>query len=172
MKINTRICQKIDAFLDVLEREVQQLNENLSLLDQLRACVIKQQEQPLVQLLEEIKIKSQQYPSHQQHRDHVRQDLADTLGWELSNVTLTRLEGLCESDRKKNAMKLKTELTALTQQFKAQYAATAALLEDCATFNRRLLQNIFQDRTASTVTYGPAGLVSRHVQRDLMSIKY
>ncbi|MHC4455543.1 MAG: hypothetical protein ACYS0I_00390, partial [Planctomycetota bacterium] len=81
-----------DELLVVLDRDIQHIEKNLSRLNELRSLVIKRDEAALRKLLETIKADSDSYASNESKRQSLRKELADAIGCDVHQMTLSVLE--------------------------------------------------------------------------------
>jgi len=151
------IEDKVDELLALLDRDIEHMQKSLSWLNELRALVVKRNDSDLGKLLETIHAESDSYENHELRRESIRKDLANALDCGLEQVTLSRLEAILPEERKANVAGKKAELRRLTRELKGEHLSTAMLLSDCARFNRRLLQSVFDLGKMGMVCYDSKG---------------
>jgi len=153
----TAIQDKVDQLLSVLDKDIQHIQDSLSCLNELRSLVIKRDDVALSKLLQSIQAESDSYVSNEQQRQSLRKDLANALGCQVEQITLSRLAAIVPEEKKAQVTGIKTKLRTLVEQLKKEHLSTALLLSDCARFNNLLLKAIFDLGKAETVMYSPSG---------------
>jgi len=159
--ITAQIENKLDQLLVVLDKDIENIHENVSRLNELRSLVIKRDDVSLTKLLGRIQTDTHKYKQNETRRQMLRKELADSLNCGIEQVTLTRFEAGLSGEKKAQLSHRKTMLRNLTSQLKKEHASTAMLLSDCARLNSALLKGIFDVIQPGTVTYGPGGATER-----------
>ncbi|KPL25243.1 MAG: hypothetical protein AMJ75_01535 [Phycisphaerae bacterium SM1_79] len=162
------IEDKIDELLVVLDTDIRHIQQNLSYLNELRSYVIKRDDAALGKLLELIRGRSDSYRSHELKRQSIRKELADTLGWSLEQVTLSKLEAGRPNEKRGRVTRKKEQLSSLIKELRKEHLSTALLLSECARINRTLLKEIFNLGNSGTVCYGSNGAAKR--QSDMVFV--
>ncbi len=162
---------QIDELLKGLDADAQHLQDSLSLLNELRALVIKRDEVALRRLLKTIQIRPKGITTGASQRESARKRLAGLLGWEVKETTLSRLETVISGRRRLDITQKKAQLMSLTESIRAEYARTAMLLSECTRFNRLLLDNILQSGRATGVTYTPDGTTKQQSQTAFVNMQ-
>jgi hypothetical protein len=153
----TVIQNKIDELLAVLDKDIDQLSESLSRLNELRTATIKRNDSLLGKLLEDVQTKSESYKNQTSKRQKLIRDLASALGCHFEELTLSKLEGFLRGEQKDLLTERKDKLRSVTKKLKNEHTATMRLLFECARFNRLLLKGIFNNDMTGTVTYDSGG---------------
>ena len=166
------IEDKIDELLVVLNEDVQHIQDSLSRLNELRSLVIKRNDTDLGKLLESIQGESDSYRSHELKRESIRKELANALGCDLKQMTLSRLEVVVSEERKAQVATKKARLRALTRQLKKEHLSTAMLLSDCARFNSQLLSSVFNLGKVGIVCYDSKGSAKRGVTEAFVNLQF
>jgi polyhydroxyalkanoate synthesis regulator protein len=158
------IEELVDEMLECLDIDIEHIKQNLSRLNELRSLVIKRDDDGLRKIFDSIHTNSESYNEHEMTRHVVRKKIADFLGCNISQVTLSILETKLDVN-KKNQVKIKKEqLKSLVEIFKREYANTIVLVSECARFNRLMIKNIFNYGKAATVVYDAKGTINK--QKD------
>ena len=163
---------RIDELLVVLDKDIQHMQDSLSRLNELRSLVVKRNEADLGKLLESIQADSDSYRSHELKRESIRKELANALGCDLKQMTLSRLEVVVSEERKAQVATKKARLRALTRQLKKEHLSTAMLLSDCARFNGLLLKSIFDLGKTETVIYNSNGDTKRQTDAAFVNLQF
>lgn len=172
MKTYQTIFQdNIDRLLDVLDIDIENIHRNLSVLNQLRSSVIKRDNDSLTQLLKEIQADSSRHKNNESKRKSIRKAIADSLGCPAEKITLTSLAQTLPEEKKNLIAERKEKLTELLRQLKNEYHATAALLSECARFNRILIKTLFSNKTSETITYHADGSARRYMDSTFLNMK-
>ena len=161
----------VNALLGVLDRDIDQLEKNLSRLDQLRRFVVKQEHDSLMRLLENIQTESKSQQHNDLQRQAIRKDLASLLNCTVDKVTLTRIETQLPEEKKSDLRYRKKKLQELTGLLKKEFLGTQLLLSDCQRFNRTLLNSIFKTGLSQTMTYKSTGQSERQTDTVFMNLK-
>ena len=163
---------RIDELLVVLDKDIQHMQDSLSRLNELRSLVVKRNEADLGKLLESIQADSDSYRSHELKRESIRKELANALGCDLQQMTLSGLETLVSEERKAQVAAKKAKLRVLTKQLKKEHLSTAMLLSDCARFNRQLLNSVFDLGKVGIVCYDSKGSAKRGVTEAFVNLQF
>lgn len=159
--ITPQIENKLDQLLTVLDKDIENIHENVSRLNELRSLVIKRDDVLLTKLLGRIQADTERYRQNETHRQILRKELADALNCSIEQITLSRFEAELSGEKKAMLSHRKMLLRNLTGQLKKEHAGTAMLLSDCARLNSALLKGIFEVVQSGMVTYGPGGTTER-----------
>jgi hypothetical protein len=172
MKTETGIENKIDSLLDVLKNDIEHIHQSLLWLTELRSLVVKRDEEGLGELLEYIQKKSGGYSANESKRQLLRKELAEDLGCDIKEVTLTRLEKEGPVEKRKVVSTIKAELKTLTEELKREHLSVTMLLSDCARFNSLLLRSLLDMGRAETVTYSANGTAMRQGRMSLLNLRF
>jgi tRNA(Ile)-lysidine synthase TilS/MesJ len=151
------IGNKVDELLVVLDEDIENIQKNLSWLNELRSLVIKHEDTALGKLLEQIQTESDSNLRHELKRQSIRQELANALGYNIEQMTLSTLETDLPKEKQEQITKRKVQLKLLIEELKKEHLSTALLLSDCARFNRMLLKSVFNLGNTGTIYYGSNG---------------
>jgi len=166
------IEDRVDELIAVLDRDIQQMQESLSRLNELRSLVIKHDDAVLGKLLERIQSRSDSYKCNELKRQSIRKELAIILGCRVEQITLSRLEAELTGEKKAQVAERKTKLRLLADELKKEHLSTSLLLSDCARFNSVLLKGIFELGKAGTITYDSNGFAKRRTYRRLVNLQF
>ncbi len=169
--IGSEIEEKVDELLVCLETDARHIRENLAHLNDLRSLVIRRDDAALSKLLERIQAKSGKYEQHESKRQSIRRDLANMLGCEVWQVTLTALSSHLSETRREQTTEIQKELRSLTAELKTEHTSTAKLVSECARFNGLLLRSIFDMGRTGAVYYNSSGAAKRQVGTALMNLQ-
>ena len=158
------VTDKVDELLDVLDKDICNIQQSLSWLNELRSLVIKRDEAVLSRLLQKIQAKADGYAANDLKRKSIRKDLADALDCGAEQITLSKLVpkcfGILPEEKKALLNDRRIKLKVLIEQLKKEHLSTVLLLSECVRFNSLLLRAIFDPRsTAGTemFMYSPSG---------------
>ena len=165
------IEDKVDKLLDVLNEDIDRIRESLSYLNEIRALVIKRDDAALSRLLESIQAESNDYQAHELKRCNLRVALADALGCDARQVTLSMLEAVLPSGGKTRVTRTKALLGPLVKELKKEHLSTALLLSRCAAFNSLLLKSIFALGSRDTVTYSSNGASKKQTGAAFLNLQ-
>ena len=165
------IEDKVDQLLVCLDRDVQHMQENLQQLNEMRRLVIKRDEAALGKLLENIQGASDYYRDQELNRKSIRKELADSLGCNVEQMTLSALQECLPEATKDRVTQMKTKLRSLSMELKKEYMSTALLLSECARFNNMLLKGIFNLDKTESVHYKSNGETRRHIDTAFVNLQ-
>ena len=153
----TEIENKVDKLLTYLDKDSQHIQESLSHLNKLRSYVIKRDDSGLGKLLKIIQAETSSYRNHESKRQTIRKELANALGCNTEQVTLSTLEARLPKGKKDQITKKKAKLMSLIKELKKEHLSTILLLSECARFNNLLLKSIFDLGRTGSVYYNSNG---------------
>jgi hypothetical protein len=165
------IEDKIDRLLVCLDRDARHIQESLQQLNEMRRLVIKRDEAALGKLLENIQGASDCYRDHELNRKSIRKDLADRLGCNVEQITLSALESCLPEAKKDQVTQMKAKLRSLSAELKKEYLSTALLLSECARFNNQLLKGIFDLGKTESIHYKSNGETRRHIDTAFVNLQ-
>ncbi len=163
---------KVDELLAVLDRDIRHMQESVVRLNELRSLVVRRDDMALSKLLESIKSQSDGYQSNESKRQSIRKELATALNCSLGQMTLSRLEAELTGEKKARVTEKKAKLRSLAEQLKNEHLGTAMLLSDCARFNNKLLNSIFELGRTGTITYDSSGSAKRQTDRGFVNLRF
>jgi len=165
------IEDKVDRLLVCLDRDAQHMHESLQQLDEMRRLVIKRDEAALGKLLENIQDASDGYRNHELNRKSIRKELADSLGCDVKQMTLSALQECLPEAQKDRVTQMKTKLRSLSTELRKEYVSTALLLSECTRFNNMLLKSIFGLGKTESVQYKSNGETRRHIDTAFVNLQ-
>ncbi len=127
--------EKIDELLAVLETDIENMKQSLSYLSQMRDFVIKRDDSSLQKLIESIQSKKDSYASNESKRTSIRQELADSLGCGVGEVTLSNLVRISPQTKREQLLEMKAQLLELSEKLKMEHFSVSTFLADCARIN-------------------------------------
>jgi hypothetical protein len=166
------IEDKVDELLAFLDEDSRHIQESLLKLNELRSLVIKRDNTALGKLLESIQTESDSYRSHELKRQSIRKDLANSLGCNLEQMTLSRLEANLPKEKKDQVTLRKTKLKSLINELKKEHLSTTLLLSECARFNNMLLKSIFDLGKTDVVYYDSNGATKRQTDTAFVNLQF
>jgi hypothetical protein len=165
------IDAKVDELLVCLDEDIQHIQESLLHLNELRRLVIKRDDTALGKLLESIQTESDRYRPHESRRQSIRKELANVLGCDLEQVTLSALEASLPKAKKDEVTQMKAKLRSLTDELKKEHLSTALLLSECARFNNLLLKSIFDIGKTGAVYYNSNGATRQQIDTAFVNLQ-
>ena len=165
------IEDKVDQLLVCLDRDAQHMQESLQHLNEIRRLVIKRDEAALGKLLENIQGTSDGYRNHELNRKSLRKELAESLGCNVEQMTLSALESCLPEARKDRVTQMKAKLRSLSMELRKEYLSTALLLSECARFNNLLLKGILGLGKTESVHYKSNGETRRHIDTAFVNVQ-
>ncbi len=167
----TEIEDKVDKLLACLDEDSQHIQESLSQLNKLRSFVIKRDDSGLGKLLKIIQAESDSYRNHESKRQTIRKELANALGYNTEQLTLSVLEANLSKQKKAQVINKKTKLMSLIKELKKEYFSTALLLSECARFNNLLLKSIFDLGKTGAVYYNSNGITKQQTDMAFVNLQ-
>ena len=168
----TEIKDKVDELLACLDKDSQHIQESLSQLNTLRSFVIKRDDSGLGKLLKVIQAESDSYRKHESKRQTIRKELANALGYNTEQLTLSVLEANLSKQKKAQVINKKTKLISLIKELKKEYFSTALLLSECVRFNNLLLKSIFDIGKTGAVYYNSNGITKQQTDTAFVNLQF
>ena len=165
------IEEKVDELLTCLDKDSQHIEESLSQLNKLRSLVIKRDDSGLGKQLEIIQAKSDSYRNHQSKRQSIRKELANALGCNTEQMTLSALEASLPKGKKAQVTRKKAKLMSLIKELKKEYLSTTLLLSECSRFNNLLLKSIFDLGKTGAVYYNSNGAAKQQTDMAFVNLQ-
>lgn len=166
------IEDKVDELLVVLDEDIENIQKNLSRLNELRSLVIKHDDAALSKLLENIQAQADSNLRHELKRQSIRRELANALGYDIEQMTLSTLEVILPKEKQEQVTRKKSKLTSLIEELKKEHLSTVLLLSDCARFNRSLLKSVFNLGNTGTVYYGSNGASKEQPDMAFVNLQF
>jgi hypothetical protein len=160
----------ISELMKVLDTDAGNIEVTLGRLDNLRAAVIKRDEDALKILLGTISSEDDVYSSVEVHRYEVRSMIATCLGWEIERVNLSNLKQVVSEEVGSLLSEKQVRLQTLSSKLRREHEGTSALLRECSRLNKILLRSILKTGK-ETVTYNNRGTASWESRRRLVSFR-
>jgi hypothetical protein len=167
----TEIEDKVDELLACLDKDSRHIQESLSQLNKLRSLVIKRDDAGLGTLLKIIQTESDSYRNHESKRQTIRKELANALGCNTEQMTLSALEASLPKGKKAQVTKKKAKLMSLIEELKKEYLSTTLLLSECTRFNNLLLKSIFDLGKTGTVYYNSNGATKQQTDMAFVNLQ-
>ena len=166
------IEDKVDELLAALDKDSRHIQESLLKLNELRSLIVKRDDAALGRLLESIQAESDSYRSHELKRQSIRKDLADALGCNLEQMTLSALEASLPKEKKAQVTRMKAKLKSLITELRKEHLSTTLLLSECTRFNNLLLKSIFDLGKSDVVYYNSNGATRRQTDTALVNLQF
>jgi hypothetical protein len=164
------ITDRIEALVNILNRDISHIEYATSKLNELRGFVIKRDEKALGGLLEEIRSEMTDYQANEQRRGLLRKELAELFGCSQKELTLSFLKNHVTGAARAVIAENQERLKAMVSHLQVEYVSTAALLSECARINSALLRIVFDRSRTGLVCYDSAGLTTRESGAAFMSM--
>ena len=168
----TEIEDKVDELLACLDKDSQHIQQSLSQLNQLRSFVIKRDDSSLSKLLKVIQIEAESNRNNESKRQNVRKELANALGYDTEQLTLTVLEANLPKEITARVVNKKTKLMSLVNELKKEYFSTVLLLSECTRFNNLLLNKIFDIGKTGAVYYNSNGATKQQTDMAFVNLRF
>ncbi|MHC4757120.1 MAG: hypothetical protein ACYTE8_00525 [Planctomycetota bacterium] len=165
------ILGKVAQMLFCLEKDIQHIQQILEHLDEIRALVLKRDENALKELLEELHFKTNEYSDQESQRNSFRKELAEAFNCDPQHITLSKLEEFLPEQLQAKVQEKKSELKILTDKLKKEHLNTVLLLAECARFNRLVFNKIFGCGKTSASTYNSSGNANKQGGKNFMNFK-
>lgn len=167
------IEKKVDKMLVCLDKDVKQIQQNLSYLNEMRSLIIKRDDVALGKLLQKAQEESEAYKENETNRQSIRQELADFLGCSIEEITLSKVEESLPEISRNKIIEIRENLRSLIGEFRREYASTVMLVSECDRFNKLLLRSIFDISKTGSFSYDSRGTTRRHDgEAALMNMKF
>lgn len=163
---------KVDALLDVLDRDIEHAETSLSLLDTLRVMLIKRDDVAMEELMGDLRREADVHAENERRREELRRELARELQCDSQEMTLSVLKSKLSGSQQQAVADRQVRLKKLTLDLKREYALTAMLLTDCARFNRSLMNVFFGTSDKGQITYGANGTTKRQGAASLVNMHF
>ena len=160
----------VDELIGVLDEDILRISSFLQRLDQLRASVIKRDEEGLKILLEAVGSEDSSYRRIEEKRQNIRTQLAKVIGCGVKDMNLTRLCMHLDAVKQQEVSRKQQELKDLVRRLGVEHKATVLLLRGCSRLNNMMLRAVLgKDRM--TVTYNRRGNASWELPGQMVSFK-
>ncbi len=148
----------VEDLISVLNKDINHIEFVSSTLSELRALVIKRNENGLRLLLENIRKEAADYSLNEQNRNLIRKKISEFLCCEPNEMTLTFLKKHLSGDQRSAIAEYQNKLKMLVGHLQAQYASTVKLLSECERINTALLKIVFDRGRTRMISYDSEGL--------------
>lgn len=167
-RVPQQVLDEVNAFLDM---QTAYVKETLERLDHLRAAVIRRDEGALEKMSDEVRHESFRKAQYDRAMQALRQSLARILGCRAEEVCLSRLCQQVEPAVQKDLSERQKTLQLIIRRLNNEVHATEALLQECARFNRLLLNSLLGNQPQA-VTYDARGISRWSPQGNLMNMRF
>lgn len=172
MQVNeAEFSSEVDELLTVLDKESEDIRRNLSVLEQMRSCMIKRDNTQLYRLLEQVQEDGKVQKQAQLERRRLKEKLSQLLGCGAEKVTLTKIMAVLTGPKRELVEQRRNQMRELIGQLKKEYQVTTLLLSEFSRFNELLLTALFKNNESSVVTYDVAGVTKADYETALVNRK-
>lgn len=165
--LSRTIVEDLITFLDEQAFQVQQTLEDL---DQLRAAVIRRDQNALENLQAHIQRAGSQKDKAHKDQQQLQTKLSGLLGCYAEDVTVSGICDYLDFQDRSEVQKRQRRLQALVRKLKNEHQATELMLRECTRFNRMLLSCLIGENN-QTRTYSVQGKEKWDVHQGLMNVK-
>jgi len=159
--------RRVQPLFDLLEAEEQRIDTTLQRLDALRAALVKQDEEALRALLEQIAAEQPIADQQETRRRRLQTELAAAAGCEPDTLNISRLCGLVGPSMRERLRHRQRHIQQKVRRLQSEHRLTVLLLRDCARINQALLRCLLGD--VATPTYDARGQSDRQLHTCVMS---
>lgn len=161
----------VDALLAVLDEDIRHVEASLLQLDALRSSLVKRDDAALEQLLKDLQSQAKTRTANEQRRQFLREELAASLGYDVKDLTLSKLQAELGDFQAEAVSNRQERLKSLVMDLKREHRLTAMLISDCSRFNRSLMRILFGSKAAGSTTYGASGKAKNQNSVGLMNLQ-
>jgi hypothetical protein len=170
--MKTELAEKVDELLLVLYKDIEHIERSIDELDELRELVIRRDDASLKGLLEQIRLRSQEYVENQKRREQLRRQIAEIISLPVGQVKLGRLQQIVPVERRTDMSQVRKRLRVMVSKLQSEYTGTVMLLADLKRFNGMLLNTIMEAGRVCNVTYDSRGGTSREGDVAFMNLRF
>ena len=168
MEGTARMEELLHRLIAILDEDIDSLRRQHETIVGIREAFAGRDADAVLDLVQD----AQKENDHRRHvdveREKVRRELAERLGLDRDEATLSRLAGLTEGSLRGELVERKTRILAAVEALRKVHLSTAAALAGAARVNRVLLAAIFPDSASGTYTHRGEQAVPRdHPTMDL-----
>lgn len=127
----------VEEFIQVLDDDILNLELSLIRLDELRAAVIKREDDALKALIETIRIQSDDHTKVNRRRDDVLRRLSSLYG--VKKVDITFIAGCVDDSCKNVLLEKQKKVKMLVEKMNVEYSATFMFMQEFSRMNKMLL---------------------------------
>jgi hypothetical protein len=163
----SQLAEELMVFLDERTESVRRMLEQLN---QLRAAVIRRDEQTLRQMQDILPLAAAQRDQADDRQQQICHAFSGILQCRPDQVNLTRVGQYLGSEQKAALLGKQRLLRELMNRLSLEHGATEQLLRECERLNRTILEGIIGKRN-QTLTYTPYGQTRREVHQPIISMR-
>lgn len=160
----------VDELLEVLDADIVRIDLTLQRLDEMRAGVIRRDEQGLNELLEVIRSEQSAHAQLERRRHVVRCGLAGMINCSVEEMNLSRMQRELDPGKASVIAQKQRALKEKVSLLNVEHRATCMLLRDCSRLNGMLLRSLLGNSN-QTITYNARGGSSREYQQGMVSVR-
>ncbi len=164
------LSQIAEELMTFLEERTESVRRMLEQLNQLRAAVIRRDEQALRQMQDVLPLAADQREQADNRQQQICQAFSRILQCRPEEVNLTRVGQHLMPEQKAALLGKQRLLKELMNRLSLEHCATEQLLRECERLNRTILEGIIGKRN-QTLTYTPHGQSRREVHRPIISMR-
>lgn len=160
----------VDELLVFLEDRIASVGRMLDRLNQLRAAVIRRDEEQLRGIQDCLPAISAERGEMDNRQRQLCQTFAGIVGCRTEEVTLTYVGRFLDVERKAVLTHRQRILRDMMSRLSIEHHATEQLLRECERLNRAILDGIIGKRN-QTLTYTPYGQTCREMHHPIVSMR-
>ncbi len=158
---DSTIGQYCEQLADVLTLDIRHITENIERLNDLRAAIIKRDDQTLNDMLCKIQADAGSYACTENARRSIIQKLAGLLDCRAEKLTLGFLIEQIDEPVRRSLCDLRQRLQQLIEQIRIEHAKTVMLVNECSRLNSMMMEMLFKCACDESGTYNSAGATKR-----------
>ena len=140
--LTTQLEKHVEELLEVLDADIIRIDFTLGRLDEMRASVIRRDEEGLSDLLESIRSDHEDYMKQERRRHAVRCRLAEVIGCGVDEMNLSRMRQAVDPEKASLIAEKQAVLKEKVSKLSIEHRATCMLLRDCSRLNGMLLKSL------------------------------
>ncbi|MEN6306224.1 MAG: hypothetical protein ABFD91_00585 [Anaerohalosphaeraceae bacterium] len=162
--------QVVNELLVFLEDRVASVGRMLDQLNQLRAAVIRRDEEQLRRMQDCLPLISAERSEMDIRQRQLCETFAGIAECRPEEVNLTRVGLFLDRERKAILVQRQQTLREMMSRLSMEHHATEQLLRECERLNRAILDGIIGKRN-QTLTYTPYGQTCREIHHPIVSMR-
>ncbi|MBN2513422.1 MAG: hypothetical protein JXB18_10830 [Sedimentisphaerales bacterium] len=166
----SNLSQSAEELMAFLDERAQSVRQMLEQLNQLRAAVIRRDEQALRQMQEILPLAAAQREQADSRQQQICHAFSRILECRPEEVNLTRVGQYLMPEQKTALLPKQRLLKELMNRLSLEHCATEQLLRECERLNRTILEGIIGKRN-QTLTYTSYGQTRREVHQPIISMR-
>lgn len=144
-----------EKFIEVIDSDITHLEMVANGLDQLRAAVIKREEEQLKQILTIVQSAISAYANVEMQSEVIRFELSKCLRCDLSEMNISKLREFVSLEQSEKLLEKQGILRGLIEKIKREHISTVMFLQECTRLNDKMLLEILGNN--KQLTYNSNG---------------